>query len=232
MKSCCNTGKVMGYAGLLGCCNFGSDEIRISQCYNTGLVYSNSYYAAGIAGGCSIDVIIENCYNQGDVEASQVDNRTCQVSGIYGVFEGYCKTTIKHCYNTGKIISPHNSAPISYSDYKENLDISDSYYLEDCVENFTNQQGESKTLEDFVSGKVCVLLNGDQSPTPWGQEIGVDSYPVLNGKGNPISGIQDATIELKTGKGDVFYDLTGRKVDKRNIKNGIYISNGKKLVVR
>lgn len=68
-----------------------------------------------------------------------------------------------------------------------------------------------------------------QDPMPWGQTVGTDPYPLLNGKGNPETGIVPV-IYSGTGKNGGIYDLSGKKVN-APVAKGIYIKDGKKMVL-
>ena len=244
MSDCYNTGNVTGAAGILGISEMGNgvwdeatgtwkDEVRIIRCYNTGNVQNagaEKVYAAGIMASSNRKIIIQNCYNQGDIEAIS-ELRVGQAAGIFGTSTYYNETDIQYCYNTGHISGSHYSDPISKF-YSTDLRVADSYYLEDCVAAGSAESalGESKSLNEFTSGTVCILLNSDQEPTPWGQEIGVDPYPVLSGTGNPPASIPAITA---TPSDCQTYDLYGRKVrDEEGNRKGIYISNRRKLLLR
>ena len=47
--------------------------------------------------------------------------------------------------------------------------------------NDVSGQAEVKSAEQFTSGEVCWLLNEEQSEGAWGQKLGTDPCPVLDG---------------------------------------------------
>lgn len=237
MKNCFNTGNITSDDYATGLVNGGSN-LYFTQCYNTGNILGK-YDAAGIIRNGN-NCTIENCYNQGDVKmAGSQEDASENISGYassYGNASGICiyATNIKYCYNTGKIKGNY-SGPIC-SPLSNDTEVHASYYLEGCVDDATNARGESKTLTEFTSGAVCILLNADQDPTPWGQEIGTDLYPVLSGTGNPDiddTGICSPSADIFSTNDDALYDLSGRRILKSELrKNGLYISKGKKFIVK
>ena len=95
-----------GFAYAGGIC--GDSRSSISNCYNTGTVFSSSEdsysgsdsYAGGICGGDGSS--ISNCYNTGAVMSStNNDNSSALVGGICGG----SSTSIIYCYNTGSVYS-------------------------------------------------------------------------------------------------------------------------------
>lgn len=105
--------------------------------------------------------------------------------------------------------------------------------------------------EQLASGEVCYLLNGDQTQINWYQTLGTDTYPVLlnshlqvwrygelysNDSPDGMAEIQHSASKTQYREGA--YDLSGRKVisdpDCQNsrLAAGLYIINGKKIIVR
>ena len=103
------------------------------------------------------------------------------------------------------------------------------------------EQGTQMTAEQFASGEVCYLLNGDQSVISWYQTLGEDATPVPDSShqivvfeddmyANP-SGISETADDNRRQTMDI-YDLSGRKVSPNpQLPKGIYIINGKKIMV-
>jgi len=103
----------------------------------------------------------------------------------------------------------------------------------------TNCYGAGSLEEaDYASGKLCYLLNGDQSVISWYQNIGEDAYPVLNPEHsvviqNQVGGYENVTgiMQIANDKcGGNIYNLMGQKVQKA--QNGIYIIGGKKTLYK
>jgi len=225
MRECFNEGEcgagiyVGGIAGEL----FG-DTVMIEKCYNIGYINVDNGYVGGLFGILD-KAVVTNSYNIGEV-----NGLSSYEGGLVGALN---RTTIRKSYNIGLVKGDTNIGCIT----AENLDnvFMDVFYLPiDGVSPIygVNQMSDgiiAKTAEDFANGTVCVLLNEGQTPTPWGQEIGIDASPVLNGKGNPDKmDIDNAT------KDNIFppiiYDLQGRK--QSTPQRGLNIIDGKKVLVK
>lgn len=116
---------------------------------------------------------ISNC------SSSAIVDGTIYSGGIAGESRGI----IENCYFTGKLTSTDITSSAIVSEctdeyYTENT-VTNCYYAENC--GLTSRKAQSKTTEEFANGEVCFLLNNLSSyNTVWYQNIGVDSYPVLD----------------------------------------------------
>ena len=163
ISGCYNTGSVSGSFDVGGVVGYNYDTV--SDCYNTGSI-SGGDTSGGVVG--SNPGAISNCYNTGSVSGG--DN----VGGVVGCTSG----AISNCYNTGSISGGENVGGVVGRDYYSA--VSNCYYLFGCVAD-GNDYGTAKTVEQFASGEVAYLLQGEQVAPIWGQEIGVDKYPMLYG---------------------------------------------------
>jgi len=197
--NCYNTGTVSGssrYVG--GIC--GSDGTQ-TNCYNMGTVSSSSYYVGGICGYAGTQT---DCYNTGTVSGS---------SGVVGGICGY-NGTQTDCYNTGTVSSSSNyvGGICGHEGSQTNC-----YYLAGCAKDGNNvvQYGvgneirgkttadvadktTAATAEEFASGKIGYLLNGNNS-TIWHQNLFADALPTLNDSRNVVMGYveeDDAVITV------------------------------------
>lgn len=223
-----NKGDIKGAEFAAGLCERGA--IKITNSYNEGNIQSDGD-AVGLTGNFGFSTEVEyrkifNCYNAGEIRGGK------SVCGI--AKEDYPQNiNITNVFNYGKLNFAENSTNADLygiANFYNPIDnvFSNCYYLQqEGIVNLTN--GVAKTAEDFASGKLCVLLNEGQNPSPWGQEVNSDLYPKLNGKGNPIiSGINHI---YKTEKySDNLYDMMGNVVESPSSK-GIYIRNGQKIVL-
>lgn len=92
------TGKGSGVGGVIGTTSNG----QILNCYNTGNIVTNIQSVGGILGISNTTVLVQNCYNKGQVNSTYTsgDNTTGYMSGgIVGRNLG----TIDNCYNAGNI---------------------------------------------------------------------------------------------------------------------------------
>ncbi len=147
---------VGGIAGL----NFGKTE----NCYNTSPVNGNKY-VGGLVGRCGSQTI-SNCFNIGEI------NGTSCVGGLIG-----------YKYN-GSVINSYNAGTVNGDDrvsafvgYQCQGSVNNCYYLS-AVDS---ESADAKTEEQFASGEVAYLLQGEQEKSVWGQNIGKDKFPVLGG---------------------------------------------------
>ena len=217
ITNCSNTGIVGGQTKVGGVCgqNFGN----IINCNNTGTVSGDDYIGGVCGQNCSAIIrsnntgivsgqskvggvcgqnygSITNCNNAGTVSGNDYVGGVCGenygyiinssntgiVSGIetyVGGVCGYNKRNIKNCYYdsvvyTGKAIG--------------------------VVDGGTVTNVEGKTTEQYKSGEVAYLLQGDQKDSVWGQtlsEEGGDPYPVLGGKKVYQNQYYDSCVEDK-----------------------------------
>ena len=160
----------------------GENYGTIKNCYNTGAVSGNGYYAGGVCGN-NYNSTIQNCYNTGAVSGQW------KVGGVCG--ENY-NSTIQNCYSTGTVSGWDKIGGVC--GYNDGSTITNCYFDSD---NYSGGAGhiysgtitnvEGKTTTQFESGEVCYLLQSGQendsesgkAPMVWGQTIGTDKAPVL-----------------------------------------------------
>ena len=173
-----NTGSISGSnLNVGGVCGYSYSTIKNS--YNTGTV-SGTTRVGGVCG--YNESTIENIYNTGTVIGSK------KVGGVCG--ENSSNSTIKISYNIGSVSGGLSNVG-GVCGFNIGT-IKNSYYLKNCNAvgtTFTNDDGIAQTSEQFASGEVAFQLQikqeteGEQKAEEiWGQEIGTDEYPVLNGK--------------------------------------------------
>lgn len=154
---------------------------NIDHCWNTSYV-ATSAYAGGIAGydvGGNYKNNYTNCFNTGTIVYIKSDTVTMSnsVAGIIG--RSSPTVNLTSCYTIGTVLSNTTSANGIVGSYTyTNLTddgTTDCYYLSDTENEY------EKTAEQFASGEVCYLLQSNNTDDVWGQEIGLDLYPVLMG---------------------------------------------------
>lgn len=167
VENCFNEGNVYGGDTVGGIVAYGAGTLSTS--YNTGTISAVSGRAGGVIGDNYGDVI--NCYNTGNVSGDYY------IGGIAGAND----STISNCYNTGKISGNEQACGIAGADF---ITIENSYYLEGSATE-ADPSATSNLSAQFESGEVAYLLeNGNSSETAgniWGQKIGTDKSPVING---------------------------------------------------
>ena len=159
---CTNTGNINAGNGNSagGICN--SNNGSISQCTNTGTIYGGN--AGGICADNYYEASIQNCANRGQISGEG------DAGGICAINSG----TVSNCYHL-------NGGPIVGGNISDWSSCSHCYYLADWeTDNLVGTT--AKTREQFASGEVAYLLNGNTIECIWGQTIGQQDYPVLRGE--------------------------------------------------
>lgn len=163
-----------------GVCGYNLNEV--TNCCYTGIVHGSGLetYAGGVS-GCNAGKIT-NCYSAGSVSGN------VGIGGVCGLNGG----SIIACYNIGTVSGTQYTCGVC--GYNVNGSIISCFYLDGCNAEGTTfdcAEGTSKTAEQFQSGEVCYLLNGNrsegtmESPIAWYQNIDKegavkDAYPVLD----------------------------------------------------
>lgn len=180
--------------GVIGCANDGT----VTDCHNTESVCVSGTECVGGVFGCAFyDITVAKCYNMGSVSG------TNYVGGVVGRTSS---GTVTDCYNTGSvsgtddvggIIGGGSSGAVAKNSYNTGS-VSGTYYVGDVVGSVSDSTVQNcyylsesetdsiagtscKTDAQFESGEVAWLLNANRTPIVWGQNLGVDVYPVLNG---------------------------------------------------
>ena len=193
VSNCYNTGSVTGSYAVGGVC--GTNDGTVTNCYNTGSV-TGSFYVGGVCGYNELDTVT-NCYNSGSVTGS----------GYVGGVCGQNDATVTNCYNSGSVTG--NDAYVGGVCGNSWGNVSNCYYLTGTAAVGINGsdaagQAEAKTADEFASGEVAYLLQGEQAEQVWGQNLTFapkDTYPVLGGLKVVQNGDGSYANELKQDGG-------------------------------
>ena len=184
-----SSNKSLAYVG--GVCGYNAESV-ITNCYNTGIVSATGDNAR-VGGVCGLNSLglVTNCFNSGTVSAT---GENIAVGGVCGynrsLYENY--STLQYCYNIGTI-SGSGDYVGSVCGYNYNSTIEYCYYLENTSasgvgsDDGTTTSTESKTEDEFKSGKVAYLLNDEATDGTqvWYQNLDngktPDDYPVFDG---------------------------------------------------
>ena len=124
---------------------------------------------AGVVAGEIHKSTVTNVFTAGAITVT-----TSNVNGQAGGIAGECaSTTLTNCYTTYGMLTANKTAPTG---------VTNCYYLAES-ENI-GSCGEFKTADQFASGEVAYLLQGEQETHVWGQTLGTenaDAYPTLGG---------------------------------------------------
>jgi len=184
ITNCYNSGTITGTSeNVGGVC--GRNDGTITNCYNTGDVTgtgngTGTLYVGGVS-GYNYFATIENCYNIGKVSGNSA-------GGVCG--HNYFGT-ITNCYNMGNVSGGGNNDNVGgvcgCNDNRST--ITNCYWREVSglngwgINNGTVTNVEPKTNDQFTSGEVAWLLNGEEQMNgPWRQNLGdkKDAFPVLD----------------------------------------------------
>lgn len=161
----------------------------VESCLYTGNI--NVTVAAGSVAGVVGYIrtgTIQNCANRGGISVSGSGN------GSVGGILGYCNNkgiSILSCYNTG-IIKAESTANVGAivgnnrddANHVGQATVSNCCYLTGSADKGQGQLDTDaagtavKTADEFKSGAVAILLQGDQTAQAWGQALGTDNLPV------------------------------------------------------
>ncbi len=171
---------------------------RLANCYNTGTISVSGvgdYVEIGGVCGYSNSSTITNCYNIAAVSVGASASEGMYVGGVCA----YNKGRMINCYNTGatSVASPDAEQAYYTGDlcgYNSEGTIYNCYYSSGkfpvgCDDNGTcGDNVLEKTTTQFASGDVayllaqgCTVSNVTYDGSVWGQTIGKDKTPVLNG---------------------------------------------------
>lgn len=208
----------------------------VSNCYNTGYVYStddlSTAVAGGIVGTSEGGTTITNCYNAGNITAIQnadTDYYQCPAyaGGIVG--RSYSNTTIRNCYNVGRI------GASGYGSYANGITEASTATLDNCytlsytaistvevpgervVTNCTNAQMiDPATYVGFDFDTVWSFDSNSAYPLPTLQGVPhVNQYQASNTDkfaGGTGSFVNPYRIETKAQLNNVRYDLTAHYI--------------------
>ena len=182
---------------------------------------------------------IQNCANQGTVT---VNGTGGSVGGILG-YGNNAEIYIRNCYNTGTVTGKNKvGAIVGQNNNNQFLELTNCYYLTGSADKGQGQLVTDavgtvvKSADEFKSGEVAVLLQGDQTELAWGQTIGTDDYPVLTTDeakrvyaAKLYNGSADKVSELYT-------NASGISLPERNailvIEDAVSASTGTNVVVK
>ena len=148
--------------------------------------------AAGFVGQCNMHCVIDNCVAKVIVNAPNshkfggvaawADAERCHIVNCLVINDDYNFDT-SDGKSAGLIRGDDKLAVINLESYNENSytnrptsAVANNYVTDDW--GFLNKGTSVVTPEDVASGKVCFMLNSDQSDIRWTQNIGTDPYPV------------------------------------------------------
>lgn len=193
------------YAGITSVTDdYQGRHCSINNCLFDGTIAESGAFACGgLVGWCSGVTYFTNCLQNGDIRCSQA---------------------------YGAIIARNGG----------NAVCSNVYYQRN--QGDVNANTVQVSEESLASGETCYLLNGDQQEINWYQNLSEDAYPIPfstrdtvvkneDGSYGNITGI-DSVQESIVHSPNAIYDLSGRRIMSDKLTRGLYIINGKKVLIR
>ncbi|MDE5555724.1 MAG: hypothetical protein K2J10_11165 [Muribaculaceae bacterium] len=191
--------------GIVGCVD---NNGIVDKCVNHALI-TGSYGVGGVVGvAYNATAKVTNSYNTGKI----VGSTNC--GGVVG-FNRSDEATIENIFNIGEIIAEEAGACVGGPNPKTN--ITNAF----CIKEYAITEGQTLVTEEQMrSGEVAYLLG-----EAFGQEIGVDEYPVIGGmkvlydettdtyyNDKGTSGIENVIVNGNNAA--VYYNLNGVASDK------------------
>ena len=166
-----------GHDDVGGVCGWNNDGGSLTNCYTTGSVLGNQH-VGGVCGLNGRD--LTNCYNTGRINGNE------NVGGVCG--RNYRSLT--NCYNTGSINGNDNVGGVCG---QNDNSLTNCYYLA----NEDDKNG-GKEETQFKNGEVAYLLAQGctveetfYDGSVWGQQLGVNDYPVPGSPYKVLRAAQD-----------------------------------------
>ncbi len=172
ITNCYNTGIISGEQYVGGV--VGDNNGTTTNCHNKGAISGTNFYVGGVVGNNNNKVI--NCYNSGEVNSSKISG------GVVGYNN---RGSITNCYNIGAVASQSGVSEGGVVGFIYSGTVTNCYYLYAVCTGGVNGadvegSAEARTLEQFKSGEVALLLQGDQKEQVWGQKLGTEDYPIFS----------------------------------------------------
>ena len=203
--------------GVVGSCR---DNSIVERCTYSGEMYVNaeSHDCFGGIAGYTNTAVFNDCLFTGSITYKKSNG---YVGGIVGYINNTaCKGT-HNCLSIGQVIYAGEGTPDyggaiigRLNSHTASL-FGDSYWLAGSASQGSggNQLDTNYevTAEQLASGEVAYKLGA-----PWGQEIGVDPYPVLGGPavfawGNIYNNVDPSNFNIETAQGDADCILPSKK---------------------
>ena len=192
LTNCSNYGSIISvngggcYGGICG----GGGKVTIDKSYNVGAITcSNSSCAGGIIGQVNASshstdtTTIANCYNTGDLIASNYVGGICGRVYSSNSSQSYARLLVKNSYNSGGLGGDGSRCGIAGGD------VTNSYYLNTC--GSTSGGGTAKTEAQMKSSSFPVILNSDSVVFVMDDHNVNQGYPIFGDEIYVVS--EDAT---------------------------------------
>lgn len=167
---CVNRATVRGKQYVAGIVGYTKNKVEIDRCQNLADVTGTSSMVAGITANISSDTgTMTNCYNSATISGTGSLATLVATSNAKAVIENNLNTGKAICTGTMTTIGNVRAVNSAATGIKNNY----------VIEHYTNGKDYETvvTADQLASGEIAVLLG-----EAWGQNIGKDKTPVIDGK--------------------------------------------------
>lgn len=217
ISNCYNYASVTGTANVAGIVGQAAATVSITKCGNFGAITGSAAttYAAGICSASVATVTVTNVFNMGMISGK------ASIAGIEAQVGAAFNAVLNGAYNVGAIQcdDPAKCGAIVACNMAANSGNKATNIFCDRSYGIIAKNGETvlANAEDWKSGKAAYIIAAATN-NAFGQEIGVDAYPVLGGK----TVLKDGDHYYNEGKYYlVNYHLTNCNMDEIGNAEGI-----------
>ena len=211
-ESCTFSGKA--FTGAFAGRGVGNGEATLQRLGNEGSVNTTDQNAGAIVGcntSSELHLSLTNCYNAGSISSGW------EAGGLSGWLGNDANTT--NCYNMGTVTNGESFAR------------GNNIQVVNCFDPVTDWPALPKSpIEDFTNGVIYDKLAAAAGDGIWFLSAKENGHPVLYDSGI-TTGIDDLQIFDLRFDGAV-YDLSGRKMVNGKLPKGIYVKDGRKVILR
>ncbi len=218
-------------SGLVGGVPENSEYNLISNVMVSATITTTGSHCGGILGhgGSTLNTTIQDCLFNGTINGRDGGSTV----GVIWGWQTYGKANITSCLENGTYTNCSSFDPV-FMAYSAGAVINSTYYV---TGNSTN--GTQATTTTLSDGTVTSGLNADRTGdnAPWIQDP-VTNLPILKSFVSNNSGISTGFIPIENGKLEMeneangWYSISGQKHNGKPAEKGIYIRNGKKIIVK
>jgi hypothetical protein len=217
-------------SGLVGGVPENSEYNLISNVMVSATITTTGSHCGGILGhgGSTLNTTIQDCLFNGTINGRDGGSTV----GVIWGWQTYGKANITSCLENGTYTNCSSFDPV-FMAYSAGAVINSTYYV---TGNSTN--GTQATTTTLSDGTITSGLNADRTGdnAPWIQDP-VTNLPILKSFVSNNSGISTGeAIQVHSSKfivqSESWYSISGQKLSGKPTAKGIYIRNGKKIIVK
>ena len=217
-------------SGLVGGVPENSEYNLISNVMVSATITTTGSHCGGILGhgGSTLNTTIQDCLFNGTINGRDGGSTV----GVIWGWQTYGNSNITSCLENGTYTNCSSFDPV-FMAYSAGAVINSTYYV---TGNSTN--GTQATTTTLSDGTVTSGLNADRTgdEAPWIQDP-VTNLPMLKSFVSKNSGISTGeAIQVHSSKfivqSESWYSISGQKLSGKPTAKGIYIRDGKKIIVK